>query len=164
MRWVLPRLTAMSINSPCLEKPCPLDHTCPNQVCLNAEKRDNLLFLKDILLAIKRAQEYIGCLDQACFESDYKTVDLVGRNFEVTGEASKNVSSSIKRANPPIPWMEMYRLRNRISHGYVGWIMKSCGISPIATSEKPCRSQEDLWAGAFKKRNVTRLCTTSSAT
>lgn len=42
------------------------------------------------------------------------------RNFEIIGEASKNVSKEIKENYPNIPWEEMYRLRNRISHEYFG--------------------------------------------
>jgi uncharacterized protein with HEPN domain len=59
--------------------------------------------------------------DWIAFNSkDYKTVDAVIRNFEVIGEARKNLSEDIKVNNPNVPWEEMYRLRNRISHEYFG--------------------------------------------
>jgi len=51
---------------------------------------------------------------------DYKTVDAVLRNFEIIGEASKNISTEIKHKYLNVPWDEMYRLRNRISHEYFG--------------------------------------------
>jgi uncharacterized protein with HEPN domain len=47
-------------------------------------------------------------------------VDAVIRNFEVIGEASKNIPTHIRINFPQIPWEEMYRLRNRISHEYFG--------------------------------------------
>ena len=49
-----------------------------------------------------------------------KTVDAIIRNFEIIGEASKNVPEIIKSQNPKIPWQEMYYLRNKISHEYFG--------------------------------------------
>lgn len=67
-----------------------------------------------------RGQEYIQGLDFQQFKWDYKTVDAVIRNFEVIGEASKNIPGHIKVKYPNIPWEEMYRFRNRISHEYFG--------------------------------------------
>ena len=67
-----------------------------------------------------RVQEYIQGLDFQNFKWDYKTVDAVIRNFEIIGEASKNVPQKLKNNYTHIPWEEMYSLRNRISHEYFG--------------------------------------------
>lgn len=67
-----------------------------------------------------RIQEYITGLDFRNFKWDHKTVDAVIRNFEIIGEASKNLSIAIKDKYSNVPWEEMYRLRNRISHEYFG--------------------------------------------
>lgn len=87
---------------------------------MKPNERDNILYLEDIILAMERIQEYISGLDFIQFKRDYKTVDAVVRNFEVIGEASKNLSKDIKDNYPNVPWEEMYRLRNRISHEYFG--------------------------------------------
>ncbi len=87
---------------------------------MKPSERDNILYLEDIVLAMDRIQEYITGLDFQNFKWDYKTVDAVIRNFEVIGEASKNLSVSIKNKYLNVPWEEMYRLRNRISHEYFG--------------------------------------------
>lgn len=87
---------------------------------MKPSERDNILYLEDIVLAMDRIHEYITGLDFIKFKRDYKTVDAVIRNFEVIGEASKNLSKVIKDNYPNIPWEEMYRLRNRISHEYFG--------------------------------------------
>jgi uncharacterized protein with HEPN domain len=87
---------------------------------LKPSERDPILYLEDIVLSMQRVQEYIAELDFYGFKRDYKTVDAVIRNFEIIGEASKNLSTSIKDINTHIPWEEMYRLRNRISHEYFG--------------------------------------------
>ncbi len=67
-----------------------------------------------------RVQEYIQGLDFQNFKWDYKTVDAVIRNFEIIGEASKNLPQKLKNKYTHIPWEEMYSLRNRISHEYFG--------------------------------------------
>lgn len=87
---------------------------------MKPKERDPILYLEDILLSMERVQEYIVGLDFQQFKWDYKTVDAVIRNFEIIGEATKNLSTEIKEKYPLIPWEEMYRLRNRISHEYFG--------------------------------------------
>lgn len=78
------------------------------------------LYLEDIQTSMSRIAEYIEGYDFIIFKKDYKTVDAVIRNFEIIGEASKNLSDEIKIQNPEIPWNEMYYLRNRVAHEYFG--------------------------------------------
>lgn len=87
---------------------------------MKASERDQILFLEDIVLSMQRVEEYVAGSDFRHFKQDYKTVDAVIRNFEVIGEASKNLSDAIKDKYPHVPWKEMYLLRNRISHEYFG--------------------------------------------
>ena len=56
----------------------------------------------------------------AAFERDTKTIDAVIRNFEIIGEAAKNIPSEIKEKHTEVPWAEMYLLRNKVSHEYFG--------------------------------------------
>ncbi|MFD1258457.1 DUF86 domain-containing protein [Mucilaginibacter terrae] len=69
---------------------------------------------------MERLKEYTDSLNFDSFKLDYKTVDAVIRNFEIIGEASKNLPKSIKDKYSHVPWEEMYRLRNLISHEYFG--------------------------------------------
>ena len=87
---------------------------------MKPSERDPILYLEDIAISMQRVQEYILGFDFQKFKWDYKTVDAVIRNFEIIGEASKNIPPDIKEKYPNIPWEEMYRLRNRISHEYFG--------------------------------------------
>jgi uncharacterized protein with HEPN domain len=82
--------------------------------------RADRLYLEDIQTSMKRIAEYIEGFDLIAFQKDYKTVDAVIRNFEIIGEASRNLSDEIKLQNPGIPWKEMYYLRNRVAHEYFG--------------------------------------------
>ena len=86
----------------------------------NSEGRNNLMYLEDIQISMTRIAEYIEGYDFISFKRDYKTVDAVIRNFEIIGEASKNLDSIIKVKYSKIPWNEMYYLRNKISHEYFG--------------------------------------------
>ena len=84
------------------------------------EERTYKLYFDDILIAIDRIFEYTQGYDFITFKHDYKTVDAVIRNFEIIGEAAKNIPIEIKEQYPNVPWNEMYSLRNRISHAYFG--------------------------------------------
>ena len=90
---------------------------------------------------MKRVQEYITGLDFQKFKWDYKTVDAVVRNFEIIGEATKNLPKDLKEKYPNVPWEEMYRLRNRISHEYFGIDYEI--IWDITTKYLP-KNQKDL--------------------
>lgn len=78
------------------------------------------MYLEDIRLAMSRIAEYIEGYNFEHFKKDHKTVDAVIRNFEIIGEASKNLDDRIKLKYPNVPWKEMYYLRNRVSHEYFG--------------------------------------------
>jgi uncharacterized protein with HEPN domain len=79
-----------------------------------------MLYLKDIQTSMGRIAEYIEGSDFITFKKDYKTVDAVIRNFEIIGEATRNLSKGILTQNPEVPWDEMYYLRNRVAHEYFG--------------------------------------------
>ena len=87
---------------------------------MKKEDRTYKMFLEDIRLAMKRVAEYIHGLNFSEFKKDYKTVDAVIRNFEIIGEAAKNVPKEIKNKFPDVPWEEMYLLRNKVTHEYFG--------------------------------------------
>lgn len=78
------------------------------------------MYLEDILSGMGRIAEYIEGYDFDKFKKDYKTVDAVIRNFEVIGEAARNLPTEVKKRYTEVPWKEMYALRNRISHEYFG--------------------------------------------
>ena len=75
---------------------------------MKKENRTYSMYLDDILLSINRISEYIEGYTFSDFQKDYKTVDAVIRNFEIIGEAAKNVSTDIKEQYINVPWNEMY--------------------------------------------------------
>ncbi len=78
------------------------------------------MYLEDIITSMDRISEYIQGYSFLDFKRDYKTVDAVIRNFEIIGEASKNIPDFLKEKHSDIPWAEMYLLRNKITHEYFG--------------------------------------------
>ena len=87
---------------------------------MKKEDRSFRMYFEDIQTAMTRIAEYISGLSFTDFKKDYKTVDAVIRNFEIIGEASKNLPPEIKEKYSNVPWDEMYLLRNKVSHEYFG--------------------------------------------
>jgi len=83
-------------------------------------ERDFNLYFEDMLTSMLRIEEYIGNIEFKDFKMNYMVVDAIIRNFEIIGEASKNIPIEIKNKYPVIPWRKMYSLRNLISHEYFG--------------------------------------------
>ncbi len=77
-------------------------------------------YLEDILKSMRRITEYIEGKRFVDFKKDYMLVDAVVRNFEIIGEASNNIPSTIQNKYPEIPWKKMYGLRNLMTHEYFG--------------------------------------------
>lgn len=83
-------------------------------------KRDLRLYLDDILEAIDKIGRYTKDLEFEQFQYDGKTIDAVIRNFEVIGEAAKNIPQVARSKYPDIPWKEMAGMRDKLSHEYFG--------------------------------------------
>jgi uncharacterized protein with HEPN domain len=83
-------------------------------------QREFILYLEDMLQSMERIEEYLGNYDFQKFKMNYLIVDAIIRNFEIIGEASKNIPNNIQEKYPEIPWKKMYGLRNLIAHEYFG--------------------------------------------
>lgn len=84
------------------------------------KRRGAKLYLSDILESIKKIKRYVEKLSFEEFINDQKTIDAVIRNFEIIGEATKNVPREIKLKFPQLPWKKMAGMRDRIVHEYFG--------------------------------------------
>jgi uncharacterized protein with HEPN domain len=81
-------------------------------------KRSSLIYIKDILEYMERAEKYVKNLSLKQFLEDEKSCDAVIRCIEVMGEATKNVSEDIRSKYPLIPWRDLAGMRDKIIHGY----------------------------------------------
>jgi uncharacterized protein with HEPN domain len=51
---------------------------------------------------------------------DIKAQDAVVRNFEIIGEATKNLSVNIRKSHPKVPWKDLMGMRDKMIHHYFG--------------------------------------------
>jgi len=75
-------------------------------------------YLDDILDGVEKIKRYTREMTYQEFVEDPKTVDAVLRNFEVIGEAAKNVPDNIREEYDEVPWSEMAGMRDKLIHGY----------------------------------------------
>ena len=78
------------------------------------------LYLKDISESIQKILEYTQEIDYEEFIENSMVFDAVVRNFEIIGEAARNIPADIKSKFPQIPWADMVGMRNILVHGYFG--------------------------------------------
>ena len=82
--------------------------------------RDHALYLKDILMAIDKIEEFVAGMDLEAFQADDKTSSAVLRKFEIIGEAAKQIPDEMRHQNPAVPWKEMSGMRDKLIHSYFG--------------------------------------------
>jgi len=74
--------------------------------------------VRHILEAIRKVENYTAGLDASGLAATPMALDAVIRNFQVIGEASRNVPDKVKEANPQVPWLKMERMRHVLVHDY----------------------------------------------
>ena len=82
--------------------------------------RDQSLYLKDILSAIKSIEVFVAEMEFEEFQSDDKTLSAVIRKLEIIGEAVKQVGDEIRQSHPDIPWKQIAGMRDKLIHFYFG--------------------------------------------
>ena len=66
--------------------------------------------------------------------------DGVVRNLEVIGEATKNLSTELREANPAIPWRQIAGMRDVLIHDYLKvnlsrvWLTVSIDLPDLRTT------------------------------
>ena len=77
-------------------------------------------YLRDIVDAMGKAQQFVKNLSYKEFKEDDKTVFAVVRALEIVGEATKNIPNDIRNDHPQIPWKDMAGMRDVLIHDYFG--------------------------------------------
>lgn len=83
-------------------------------------EREFVDYLKDLLDAMDKAQDFATGLDYETFKDDDKTLFAVVRALEIVGEAVKHIPDSVRKENPSIPWKDMAGMRDILIHDYFG--------------------------------------------
>ena len=82
--------------------------------------RDDRVYLAHISDALQQIAVYTDAMDHASFLERRIVQDAVIRQFEIIGEASKNLSETFRRGNPAIPWKDLAGFRDKLIHQYFG--------------------------------------------
>lgn len=82
--------------------------------------RSHKLFLEDILVSIHKIQNYVGDDSLDALIKNGMKIDAIVRNFEIIGEASRNVPQEIKDKYPFVEWRKIADFRNILAHEYFG--------------------------------------------
>lgn len=83
-------------------------------------KREYVDYLRDILDAIDKAEQFTEGMNLSAFEADDKTIFSVIRALEIIGEATKKLPDSLTGRHPEIPWREIAGMRDKVVHDYFG--------------------------------------------
>ena len=81
-------------------------------------KKDYKIFLKHIAESIKAIEQFTKGMSRTDFKHSLKTQDAVIRRLTIIGEAAKNLPASFRKKREHIPWSELARMRDKLTHGY----------------------------------------------
>jgi len=83
-------------------------------------KKDDMAYLAHILDATRQIEGYVAGLDYQGFLESRLIQDGVIRQFEIIGEATKNLSPETCSLAPAVPWKDMAGMRDKLIHQYFG--------------------------------------------
>src|SRR3989344_9694872 len=79
---------------------------------------DTKIYLRDILSAINKIEEYTKGLSFSDFEKKNIVIDAVVRNLMIIGEAVKSVPEDFREENKEIEWKRIACFRDIAIHAY----------------------------------------------
>jgi uncharacterized protein with HEPN domain len=82
--------------------------------------RDDQVYLAHIRDALQQIATYTEGMDADVFLENRMVQDAVIRQFEIIGEASKNLSDSFRENYPLVPWKDLAGFRDKLIHQYFG--------------------------------------------
>jgi uncharacterized protein with HEPN domain len=83
-------------------------------------KRDDSVYLRHILDAIARIEEYLEGVSPETFKARTQIQDAVIRQTEIIGEAARHLSSELRNRHTRVPWQDIIGMRDKLIHDYFG--------------------------------------------
>lgn len=82
--------------------------------------KDDTIYLNHILDAISLIAKYLKGVSFEKFKKTHLIQDGVIRQIEIIGEATKNLSATLRVRYPLIPWKDIAGMRDKLIHDYFG--------------------------------------------
>lgn len=82
--------------------------------------RDDQVYLAHIVDALEQITTYTTGMDDVAFRASRLVQDAVIRQFEIVGEATKNLSDSFRASHYGLPWKDLAGFRDKLIHQYFG--------------------------------------------
>lgn len=95
---------------------------------------------------IDHIERRLSKLDEPAFLADQDEIDLTCFRLLQIGEAANKLSGAIKLRHADIPWIDIYGMRNIVSHDYFGlnpgivWMTATTKLGELRTM---CRAELD---------------------
>lgn len=83
-------------------------------------KKNPILYVAHILDCIVKIRDYTKGLDENGFLQNSLIQDAVIRNFEIIGEATKQLDFDFRAKYPNIEWKKIAGMRDKLIHDYIG--------------------------------------------
>ena len=83
-------------------------------------RKENRIYIEHILDSIAKIEKYTESINVNEFIDNDLIQDGVIRNFEIIGEATKNLSNEFRKKYPNIPWKNISGMRDILIHDYLG--------------------------------------------
>ena len=87
---------------------------------MSKSRRDYRLYLDDILAECENIRMFVDHVTYEEFTDNVEKVYAVAKAFENIGEAVKNLPPEIVSDYPEIPWSEIAKMRDVLTHHYFG--------------------------------------------
>lgn len=81
--------------------------------------KSDLVYIVHIQRSINQILEYTNGLKEKEFLSNQLIEDAVVRNFEIIGEATKQISKEFRAKHTGIEWKKMAGMRDKLIHDYI---------------------------------------------
>lgn len=82
--------------------------------------KDNIAYIKHIRDALVAIENHIKGVSSEEFLRNRLIQSAVIREFEIIGEASKNLTPEYRKAHSEIPWKDITGMRDKLIHKYFG--------------------------------------------